>query len=85
MPTLAWIVILILSFFSGYLVGLFVCYLTKKPPVGYLRIDRSDPDGDFIFIEFTKSPDRLQAGQVIQLVVKQENYIEFDNYHGSRN
>lgn len=66
---------LIISFIIGYVVGR---VLKKQEPVetfGNLRVDRSDPDGPYLFLELDRDPDLLFTRTDVAFHVVNENYI----------
>lgn len=47
-----------------------------KKKIGYLRVDRSDPDEPaYLFLELDNPPDKLKNGDEVILIVKVENYV----------
>ena len=60
----------------GVLIGFSVSYIIcQKRPVGFLRIDKSDSDGPYLFLELKKSVDEVVAQKTILLEVKREDFI----------
>ena len=60
----------------GVLIGFSVSYIIcRKHPVGFLRIDKSDSDGPYLFLELKKSVDEVAAEKTILLEVKREDFI----------
>ena len=60
----------------GVLIGFSVSYIIcRKHPVGFLRIDKSDSDGPYLFLELKKSVDEVVAQKTILLEVKREDFI----------
>lgn len=49
--------------------------IRRKHPVGFLRIDKSDPDGPYLFLELKKSVNEIIAQRTILLEVKCEDFI----------
>lgn len=49
--------------------------IRRKHPVGFLRIDKSDPDGPYLFLELKKSVNEIIAQRTILLEVKREDFI----------
>lgn len=48
----------------------------REPKIdGVLRIDRSDPDGPFMFLEISKGVNELSVKEHVTFAVKDENYI----------
>ena len=46
----------------GILIGFAVSsIIRRKHPVGFLRIDKSDPDGPYLFLELKKSVNEIIA------------------------
>ena len=69
MSIAVWIVLgtVIGSIFTGIV---FRCFL-----VGALRVDRSDPDGPFMFLELKKSVEHVTSKKYIVLKVEDRDYI----------
>ena len=60
----------------GIMIGFVVSsIIRRKPPVGFLRIDKSDPDGPYLFLELKKSVNEIIAQRTILLEVKREDFI----------
>ena len=69
------IVVCIAGFFVGC--GITVA-IFKRKCVGTLRVDTSDPDGPFIFLEASKSIDFIASQKSVMLNVNLKNYISHD-------
>lgn len=69
----------IIIFIVGFLIG---CGITttifKRKCIGALRVDTSDPDGPFIFLEASKSIDFITSQKSVMLNVNLKNYISHD-------
>ena len=67
----------VIWFVAGLIVGIIVAmFIFRQKPVGTLRIDNSDPDGPYPFLELP--PDGLyviQSKNRVVLNVSTENYI----------
>ena len=60
----------------GIMIGFVVSsIIRRKNPVGFLRIDKSDPDGPYLFLELKKSVNEIIAQRTILLEVKREDFI----------
>lgn len=60
----------------GILIGFAVSsIIRRKHPVGFLRIDKSDPDGPYLFLELKKSVNEIIAQRTVLLEVKREDFI----------
>ena len=60
----------------GILIGFAVsAIIRRKHPVGFLRIDKSDSDGPYLFLELKKSVNEIIAQRTILLEVKREDFI----------
>ena len=70
------LLIAILSFISG-----FIFWEARnrdrnyKEAVGDLRIDRSDPDGPYLFLELDKPLSSFEQDEYVVFRIKNENYI----------
>lgn len=49
--------------------------IRRKRPVGFLRIDKSDPDGPYLFLELKKSINEIVTQKTVLLEVKREDFI----------
>lgn len=62
----------------GILIGFAVSsIIRRKHPVGFLRIDKSDPDGPYLFLELKKSvnENEIVTQRTVLLEVKREDFI----------
>ena len=60
----------------GILIGFAVSsIIRRKHPVGFLRIDKSDPDGPYLFLELKKSVNEIVIQRTVLLEVKREDFI----------
>lgn len=60
----------------GILIGFIgASVIRRKHPVGFLRIDKSDPDGPYLFLELKKSVNEIIAQRTVLLEVKREDFI----------
>lgn len=68
--------VLILVFIIGLVVGLiFARYVIRKETYGTLRIDRSDPDGPYLFLELDRNVEELSKQKHVVFNVLDKNYI----------
>lgn len=49
--------------------------IRRKRPVGFLRIDKSDPDGPYLFLELKKCINEIVTQKTVLLEVKCEDFI----------
>lgn len=67
---------LILIFVIGGLIGYAVAKIwSMKKPVGTIRIDSSDPDGPYLFLELGEPVEYLKKQETATLRIKTESYI----------
>lgn len=60
----------------GIAVGSIITRIIIRPlDIGTLRIDTSDPDGPFMFLELSKDVDTVASEKYVVLKVNLENYI----------
>lgn len=60
----------------GVLVGaIFTCIVFRFFLVGTLRVDHSDPDGPFLFLELSKRVDSVISKKYVVLKVKAKDFI----------
>ena len=64
-------------FIIGVLIGsVLTVLMTRKRPIGRLRIDRSDPDDQpYMFLELYKNVGDISSEKYVTLEVSNENYI----------
>lgn len=61
----------------GILIGFIgASVIRRKHPVGFLRIDKSDPDGPYLFLELKKSINEIVTQKTVLLKVKREDFIQ---------
>lgn len=60
----------------GIVIGFVVSsIIRRKHSVGFLRIDKSDPDGPYLFLELKKSVNKIVTQRTVLLEVKREDFI----------
>ena len=60
----------------GIAVGSIITRIIIRPlDIGTLRIDTSDPDGPFMFLELSKDVDTVASKKYVILKVNLKNYI----------
>lgn len=60
----------------GILIGFIgASVIRRKHPVGFLRIDKSDPDRPYLFLELKKSISEIVTQKTVLLEVKREDFI----------
>ena len=57
---------------GGYILGI---YHAKQNPIGTLRIDSSDPDGPYLFLELSSNVDFIKNKRYVTLKVDTKSYI----------
>lgn len=66
-------------FVVGIILGvIFDKFLIKSSHIGTLRIDNSDGDGPYLFLELTKSVSSFKKRKQVFMSVKEENYISHE-------
>ncbi len=66
----------VIIFAIGVIVGSIVTRIIIKPlDIGTLRIDTSDPDGPFMFLELSKDVDTVSSKKYVILKVNLKSYI----------
>ena len=69
----------ILMFSVGIIIGSVVTQLLWWPKrVGSLRVDTSDPDGPYLFLELTKDLSSVTKSDSVILKVRKENFISHE-------
>lgn len=62
--------------FIGVLIGFAVSFIVRrKHPVGFLRIDKSDSDGPYLFLELKKGVNEIVTQKTVLLEVRREDFI----------
>lgn len=60
----------------GIVIGVVLSFISRKrKAVGILRIDKSDSDGPYIFLELKKGIGDIVTKKTVLLEVKQEDFI----------
>ncbi len=67
---IAIVVFLICGYVLGYSLG-----KNKRKPVGTLRVDSSDPDGPYLFLELETDPSVIKKEKYVLLKVNTKSYI----------
>lgn len=67
--------ILIGCMFGGLCSGLIIYRKYAKKPVGILRVDSSDPDGPYLFLELENDPGVIAKEEFVLLKVDTKSYI----------
>ncbi len=69
----------VVIFIIGFLIGCGIVVIILRPKcIGTLRVDTSDPDGPFIFLEASKSINFIASKKSVMLKVNLKNYISHD-------
>lgn len=66
---------LAIVFILGILAGLIISRILQDKPVGNLRVDHSDPDGPYLFLELHEDPDRLAKHKTVTLRVLFKDFL----------
>ena len=67
---IAIIMCLICVYILGYSLG-----KNKRKPIGTLRVDSSDPDGPYLFLELATDPNVIKKEKYVLLKVDTRSYI----------
>lgn len=66
----------VIVFAIGIVVGAIITRIISRPlGIGTLRIDTSDPDGPFMFLELSKDVNTVASKKYVILKVNLKNYI----------
>ena len=69
-------IIAAISLVVGIMIGFTVSVIYHKNKVkGVLRIDKSDPDGPYLFLELASDPAILEKQKYVTLEVNTKSYI----------
>ena len=68
--------IIFITFMLGAFTGV-IAYeiVSRKKSIGDLRIDNSDPDGPYLFLELSVDPNEILKHRCITLQVNTKSYI----------
>ena len=67
---------LVIIFAIGVVIGSIITRIINRPlDIGTLRIDTSDPDGPFMFLELSKDVDTVASKKYVILKVNLKSYI----------
>lgn len=75
MPVVICISMVLVGIVLGLLIGR---DLVKTPIIGKLKVDITDPDGPYLFLEFNEYVDAIQKHEYVTLKVDMSNYISQD-------
>lgn len=59
----------------GIFIGIYISRRFKTKPIGTLRIDHSDPESPYLFVELKEHPDELMKYKEVVFTVKVEDFI----------
>ena len=66
----------VIIFAIGVVIGSIITRIINRPlDIGTLRIDTSDPDGPFMFLELSKDVDSVTSKKYVILKVNLKSYI----------
>lgn len=65
---------IIVFLICGYILVYSLCE-NKRKPIGTLRIDSSDPDGPYLFLELETDPNIIKKEKYVLLKVNTKSYI----------
>ena len=65
----------IIYIFIGFAIGLVAAIIYYGKPQGNLRVDRSDPDGPYFFLEIKKPISSILKRKTIVLQVRCKNFL----------
>lgn len=69
METIAFVV-------AAFIIGVFIgAIVHPKKYYGYLRVDRSDVDGPYLFLELNRGIEELSREKSVSLLVKNEDFL----------
>ncbi len=61
---------------AGIAIGIALSFIfRKRKAAGILRIDKSDSDGPYLFLEIKQSIEDIATRKTVLLEVKQENFL----------
>lgn len=65
----------VLVYLLGIVVGMIIAWIVRPKPIGDLRVDNSDPDGAYLFLELEHDLPDLKKKKEVCFRVKVQNYI----------
>lgn len=69
----------LLGLITGILLTIiFIKYFLKPKIIGTLRVDQSDPDGPYLFLELNESIEKIIHQKKVVMNVNAKNYISQD-------
>ncbi len=73
------VIVFVFVFVIGMVIGcVFSSIVRRSKSVGKLRIDTSDPDGPFMFLELSKGVGDISAKKQVLLQVDLKSYISHE-------
>lgn len=67
---------LAIAFTTGVVVGsVFIAFVSRKKPLGIIRVDKSDPDGPYLFLELQSDPSDIERNEYVTFKVLVKDYI----------
>lgn len=74
-----WAIGIILTFVLGIAIGLFTSVaITKRFSSGTLKMNRTDPDGPYLFLELSEDIDEILRMEYITLKVDPNDYVSHE-------
>lgn len=67
--------VIFIALFGGILIGIIFSHLFKQKPSGYLRVDHSDPNEVYMFLELHESIEQVSNRKGVILIPKLEDFI----------
>ena len=67
----------VILYIFGVILGIFIgIHIARhlQPKIGTLRMDQSDPDGPYLFLELSRDPQVLKEYKEVRLEIKVEDY-----------
>lgn len=74
LPMIEIIIAIIVFLICGYVLGYSLAKNQHKP-IGTLRVDSSDPDGPYMFLELSTDPNNIKKEKYVTLRVNTKSYI----------
>lgn len=70
-----WLAIVIFALIGGVIGAILTKLISPTKTIGTLRIDMSDSDGPYLFLELDKGVGDISREQYVQLKINTESYI----------
>lgn len=78
------VLLMIACFLGGFVAGRIHRKVSEPETFGTLRVDRSDPDGPYLFLELDRSPEPLVEMETVTFKVDNRSYLDISDPQDSQ-